>query len=77
MSNLTQLRQLLQPKQPVNEGRVTAITPAGVTVSTRAGVRALKLGPGDVTAYRLNDRVRFTGDLVTGRIGATLEVYQL
>jgi hypothetical protein len=76
MSNLVQLRQLLQPKKTASEGKIIAIAPAGITASTRQGAKALKLSPGDITAYRIGDRIRFTGDLVTGRIVSTTEVYQ-
>lgn len=77
MSNLIKLRQLLQPRAQPAEGKVIAVTAAGLKVTTRTGNRDLKLQAGDVTAYRLNDRVRFIGDIVTGKIGAAIEVYQL
>lgn len=76
MSAYEQLRRLVGRPGRAEYGTVVAVGPV-LRVSTRTGVLTGGLQSGDVTPYRIGDRVRVVDGRVIGRVNATAEVYVL
>jgi len=75
MSSLNELRTLLGGVQPSKVGKVVEIGATSLRVKSQYGVRDFPVV--NASAYRLNDLVRFQGDVLIGKIPseASLPVY--
>lgn len=76
MSAYDHLRRLVGRAGQAEYGTVVAVGPV-LRVSTPTGVLTGGLQPGDVTPYRIGDRVRVVNKRIVGRVASAAPVYVL